>query len=225
MKQPRVGAASALMALSLTWWGCKGDPSEEVDAGSNASEGTATAGGTADESTGAPACASEDDRLLYANEGVLVAPMLLENADGLGFDVAGSRTAEMGTLTLSFTTTCEGPLHVWALVWDANGGNDPDNADSIYVQVDGGEEQAWLYGCDTDGPDQLWHWLPVLGWTMNGCEHDPFVVETLPAGDHTIVIRGREGGVGGLDIAAIAAVVVSHVEDTDPSAFYEVPED
>jgi hypothetical protein len=220
-----MGAVYALVALSLTWSGCTTEPSGEGDAGSEGSEGTATGGGTADDSSGQAACAEQDDQLLFANEGVLVAPMALEQATELGIDVVGSRTPEMGTVTMTFTTTCEGPLHLWAAVWDANGGNDPDNADSIYVQVDDGEERAWLYGCETDGPDQLWHWLPVRAWTMNGCEHDPFVVEALPAGDHTIVIRGREGGVGGLDIAAIAAVVVSHVEATDPSTLYAFPEE
>lgn len=214
------------MALSLTWMGCKTDPMGQGDAGSEGdeSEGTASEGGTADGSTGAPACTTEDDQLLWASDGMLVAPMALEDATGLGIQVAGSRTPEMGTLTLSFSTTCEGPLHLWAMVWDSMGGIDPENADSIYVQVDGGEERAWLYGCDTDGPDMLWHWLAVRAWTMNGCDHDPFVVEALPAGDHTIVLRGREGGVGGIDIAALGAVVVSHVEETDPSTFYEIPE-
>ena len=222
MKQPRTGAVFALMALSLTWSGCKEDPSEATEEGAETEEGTATEGGTAD-SSGEPACTIEDDQLLFASEGDLVAPMLLEDADGLGIQVAGSRTGEMGTLTLSFSTTCEGPLYLWGYVWDSSGGVDPENADSLYVQVDAGEEQAWLYGCETDGPDMLWHWLAVEAWSMNGCEHEPFAVETLPAGDHTIVIRGREGGTGGIDIAALAAMVVSHVEDTDPSTFYEPP--
>jgi hypothetical protein len=198
----------------------------EGEGGHDGTEGTAaTAGGTADGSSGAAACGSEDDQLLWANEGVLVAPMGLEQAGLLGIDVVGSRTPEMGTLTLTFTTACAGPLHLWALVWDASGGVDPDNADSIYVQVDDGEEQAWLYGCDTAGPDQRWHWLPVRAWTMNACAHDPFVVEGLAAGEHTIVVRGREGGTGGIDIAALAAVVVSHVPDTDPSTLYAIPEE
>jgi hypothetical protein len=188
------------------------------------SGGTASEGGTADGSSGAPACTVEDDQIMFASDGALLAPMALEDATDLGIDVAGSRTPEMGTLTLSFSTTCEGPLHLWAMVWDSSGGIDPENADSIYVQVDGGEEWPWLYGCDTDGPDMMWHWLPVRAWTMEECDHEPFVVEGLPAGDHTVVIRGREGGVGGIDIAAIGAVVVSHVETTDPSTFYEIPE-
>lgn len=198
----------------------------EGDGGSASEEsgGTASEGGTADGSSGAPACTVEDDQILFATDGTLLAPMALEDATGLGIRVAGSRTPEMGTLTLSFSTTCEGPLYLWALVWDSMGGIDPENADSIYVQVDGGQEWPWLYGCDTDGPGELWHWLQVRAWTMEACEHDAFVVEGLPAGDHTVVIRGREGGVGGIDIAAIGAVVVSHVETTDPSPFFEIPE-
>jgi hypothetical protein len=225
MERPRTGALSALIALSTIWGtGCK-DPEEEVSETSGASEeGTASEGGTADASSGEPACTDQDDQVLFASEGVLVSPMELENAGALGIEVVGSRTPEMGTLTLEFTTTCDGPLHLFAMVWDANGGVDPDNADSVYVQIDDDEEQAWLYGCDTDGPDQLWHWLPMKAWTMTQCDHDPFMVESLPAGVHTITFRGREGGVGGLDIAALAAVVVSHVEDTDPSPFFPIPE-
>jgi len=226
MTQPRTGAACALIALfTLMPAGCTQDPMGMGEVGED-TEGTtaATEGGTADDSTGAAACGSEDDQILFTNEGVLVDPMILGFAEILGIDVARSGTPEMGTVTMTFTTTCEGPLHLWALVWDSMGGIDPENADSIYVQVDDGEERAWLYGCDTDGPNERWHWLPVEAWTMTQCDHDPFVVETLPAGEHTIVIRGREGGVGGVDVAAIAAVVVSHVPETDPSPFFPIPE-
>jgi len=223
MKQPRMGATFALIALSLTWSGCKTEPSE-AEAGSEGSEGTATASETADGSSGAAPCTNEDDQILWAADGMVVAPMALEDATALDLQVAGSRTPEMGTLTLELTTTCEGPIHMWAMVWDANGGIDPENADSIYVQLDDYEERAWIYGCDTDGPDMLWHWLSVRAWNEDGCEHEPYVIESLPVGEHTITIRGREGGVGGIDIAAFAAMVVSHVEDTDPAAFYEIPE-
>jgi hypothetical protein len=80
----------------------------------------------------------------------------------LGIDVARSGTSEMGTVTMAFTTRCDGPLHLWALVWDAIGGPSMENADSLYVSVDGGEEQAWLYGCVTEEDvDTRWRWLPV----------------------------------------------------------------
>lgn len=226
MERPRTGAFRALIALIAAWTtGCT-EPSSEVEETSGATEqGTASEGGSADApSSGEPACTDQDDQVLWANEGTVVAPMEVNFADALEIEVVGSRTPEMGTLTLEFTTTCEGPLHLFGMVWDANGGIEPDNADSIYVQVDDEEEQAWLWGCDTDGPDQRWHWLPIRAWTMTGCEQDPFVVESLPAGLHTITFRGREGGVGGIDIAALAAVVVSHVEETDPSSFFPIPE-
>jgi hypothetical protein len=208
----------------MTGTGCTTNPMGQGEGGSEATEGTASEGGTADASSGEPACTDQDDQVLFASEGMLVSPMELEDADAIGIEVVGSRTPEMGTLTLSFTTTCEGPLHLFAMVWDSNGGIEPENADSVYVQIDDEEEQAWLYGCDTDGPDQLWHWLPMKAWTMTECDQEPLMVESLPAGEHTITFRGREGGVGGLDIAAIAAVVVSHVEDTDPSPFFPIPE-
>lgn len=224
MMTPRTGLISALVALLLTAGGCKPD-SNEGEEGTEGSESTASGGGTADDSTGAMVCGAEDDQVMFAVDGELLPPMELGLAGILGIEVARSGTSEMGTLTMTFATTCEGPLHLWALVWDAYGGVDPENADSLYVQVDGGEEQAWLYGCVTDGPNETWHWLPVESWTMTQCQHDPFVVETLAPGEHSIVIRSREGGVGGIDVAAIAAVVVSHVPETDPTPFFPIPEE
>src|SRR5690606_34780901 len=103
---------------------------------------------------------------------------------------------EMGTLTVGINTMCPGPLHVWALVWDEQGGVEPQNADSLYISLDGSEESAWLYGCDTaDETDFTWWWLPVRAWTMTECGHDPLVY-AVSAGDHQIVVRSREGGIG-----------------------------
>lgn len=224
MNKLRIRALCALIAPITPWMqGCKEPEPEVEDGGGSAEDGTVTDGGTADGSSSEAACAEQDDQVLFSSDGMIVAPMELNAAENLGIDVAGSRTPEMGTLTLTFTTTCDGPLHLWAMVWDANGGIDPENADSVYYQVDEQEEQAWIWGCDTDGPDQMWHWLPMQQWTEE-CEQEPFVIESLPAGEHTLVFRGWEGGVGGIDIAAIAAVVVSHVEDTDPSPYFEIPE-
>jgi hypothetical protein len=225
MMTPRTELFFALIALSLTTWGCTPDPTGEGEEGTGASDDTATGGGTVDDSTGAMACGTEDDQVMFAVDGELLPPMELGDAGVLGIQVARSGTSEMGTLTMTFATTCEGPLHLWALVWDAFGGVDPENADSLYVQVDGGEEQAWLYGCVTDGVNETWHWLPMEAWTMTQCQHDPFVVETLAAGEHSIVIRSREGGAGGIDVAAIAAVVVSHDPETDPTPFFPIPEE
>ncbi len=225
MIMPRKGLSRALMALllPLPLAGCKTDPMGTGDTGTEDTAGTASEAGSGD-STGAPACGAEDDQLLLAYEGELLPPMELGFADILNIEVARSGTSEMGTLTLTFATECEGPLHLWALVWDAYGGIDPENADSIYVQVDDGEERAWLYGCVTDGANEQWHWLPVEGWTETGCDHEPLVVEDVPAGEHRIVIRSREGGVGGIDVAAIAGVVVSHVPETDPFPLFPIPE-
>src|SRR5690606_8276372 len=117
----------------------------------------------------------------------------------------------------------EGPLFLWALVWDSTGGVEPENADSLYVGVEGGDEQARLYGCATEqGVDERWWWLPVQRWTMTGCDHEPMVLE-LPAGEHSVAIRTREGG-GDIDVAAIAAVVVSHDFGLDPSPFFPLEE-
>jgi hypothetical protein len=196
---------------------------EVGETGSDAS-GTASAGETADAS-GEPGCTNPDTQVLFANEGMLMPPMELGFAEILGIEVARSGTSEMGTLTMTFTTTCDGPLQLWALVWDSVGGPTPENADSIYVSIDGVEEQPWLYGCVTEaGVNEQWRWLPVEAWTMTQCGHEP-VASDLVAGEHTIVVRSREGGSGGADVAAIGAVVVSHDPEIDPAPFFPIPEE
>lgn len=223
MMQPRMGIGFAMFALGLA---CTPNTSSGGGTETGEASGTMSEGGTEDGSTGSSACALDQDaQVTWANQGTLVPPMELGFADILGIDVARSGTSEMGTVTMAFTTTCDGPLHLWALVWDSIGGETMDNADSIYVSVDGGEEQAWLYGCHSEeGVNTQWRWLPVEAWTMTQCDHAAFVIDSLPAGEHSIVVRGREGGSGGIDVAAIAAVVVSHDPQTDPAPFFEIPE-
>ncbi|MCA9706852.1 MAG: hypothetical protein KDK70_13450 [Myxococcales bacterium] len=209
-----IGIATACFAL----WACT--PNESGNDASGASSDDTAAGS---DSSGMPACTDPDSQVLWANEGMLMPPMELGFADSLGFDVARSLSPEAGTLTLSFTTNCGGPLYVFGLLWDATGGSDTENADSLYLSIDGGEELTWLYGCSTvTGVDDQWYWLPLEQWTMANCEHLPPELD-LPAGDHTIVVRNREQGAG-VDVAAIGALVVSHDPGVDLNQYHDLTE-
>lgn len=211
-----IGVAAAWVALLTA---C---PSESGGSGTDSSGPSESTGTDAGSSSGA-SCADAESQVLFAYEGTLVDPMGLGPADTLGFDVARSLIEEMGTVTLEFTTTCAGPIYMWALLWDQTGGNEMDNADSLYFALDGGEEQTWLYGCSTtEGTDETWWWLGAETWAMSGCDHQPLELE-LPAGDHTLVIRNREPGAG-QNVAALGAVVVSHDPDADPNTFVELSE-
>lgn len=231
MTRPTIGTGIGLaFALAL---GCSpntsGNGGTDGEDPSGSGSGSASASDTTngEGSTGAATCtnADQDTQITFANQGTLVPPMELGFADILGIDVARSGTSELGTVTMPFTTTCNGPVHLWALVWDAVGGVTNENADSLYVTIDDGDEQAWIYGCVTEeGVDQRWRWLPLESWTMTQCNHIPFVVD-LPPGEHTIVVRSREGGSGGIDVAAIAGVVISHDPQTDPSPFFPIPDE
>ncbi len=207
-----LGVAFAWTALAA---GCPGgdDAPAETEGGSTA--------GTAGSSSGEPACEPET-QALYADAAMLTEPMSLGEAEMLQRDVARSHMADMGTMTMEFSTTCAGPIYVWALVWDHNGGIEPENPDSLYITIDDGEEQTWIYGCGTDeDTDMRWWWLPVDAWSGSECDHAPLELD-LPEGDHTIVIRNREDGVD-VDVAAIAAVVVSHDMEADPTEFIAPP--
>jgi hypothetical protein len=172
-------------------------------------------------SSGEMMCTDDDSQVLWATEGMLTAPMELALADSLGFDVARSLMAEQGSLTLSFTLACDGPLHMFALVWDMTGSNEPENADSLYISVDGGEEVTWLYGCSTVADDdERWWWLPIEVWTMSNCDHVPIELD-LAAGEHTITLRNREQGAA-IDVAAIAGVVVSHDQGVDLNQYHDL---
>lgn len=216
-----IGAAVFLLAA------CQPDAEGEgEDAAASASgddSGTAgTADGSGSGSSGEPACEDPEAAVLWAEDGTVMEPMAIADGDALGVDVARSWSPEQGTLLLEFSTECDGPIYLWALVWDMVGGT-MDNADSLYFTIDDGDEQTWLYGCTTPGSSQgQWSWIGMEAWTEDGCFHDPLALE-LAAGDHTILFRNREGGMGP-NVAAIGGVVWSHDPNADPVQFLEPPE-
>lgn len=190
-----------------------GDSAETEAAATEAASGTAADSGQA-------ACTDPETTVLWAEDGEVVEPMAIALAPGLGnIGVARSWIEGMGTLSVNFTTTCDGPLYVWMLAWDRVGGVE-DNADSHFVTIDDGEETEWLYGCNTPVTSPgLWQWSVIDRWTGEGCQHEPLELE-LAAGEHTIVVRNREEGAG-QDVAAIVGLVVSHDPDADPLIFLD----
>lgn len=177
--------------------------------------------GTSGDSTGAPTCDDPDTMVLWAADGELGGLMGFGVSEELGgIEVARSWAAGDGTLTLRFELACEGPVYLWALVYDRVGGVMMENADSFFVALDDDAESVWWYGCDTpSGEEFVWQWDSLGVWTETACDHDPLVPD-LGAGQHALTLRNRENGLDN-NVAAIAAVVVSHDPTIDPLQFLD----
>ncbi|MEX1361496.1 MAG: hypothetical protein AB1Z98_00095 [Nannocystaceae bacterium] len=219
------------------------DTSESSNEGSDSSAGpsTATESGTTPSSdgdstsadgsgdattTGQPGCSDPETTLLLAADGELTGDMALHEWPDWSFDYVRAYGPD-GSLTLSFDLECGGPLFLWALVYDLLGDeamvqnpenpSSPfagDNADSLFVAVDG-QEQPWLYGCNTPADETyVWQWSEIQASPEEDCDHVDLELD-LPPGGHTIVIRNRESGMG-LNGMGIAAVALSHDPDTEP---------
>ena len=197
-----------------------GGAEESTAADSAETEAAATEGASGTASSGEEACTDPETMVLWAEDGEVVDPMAIALAPGLGnIGVARSWIEGMGTLTLEFTTACDGPLYVWMMAWDRMGGEE-ENADSHFITIDEGEEVEWLYGCNTPAESPgMWQWSIIESWTGDGCNHDTLELD-LPAGDHSIVVRNREEGAG-QNVAAIVGVVVSHDPLVDPLIYLD----
>jgi len=139
--------------------------------------------------------------------------------------MARSYAADAGSASFSFELACPTTVSFLGLVWDYQAGATPQNPDSYYFSVDGlpVPEAVWAYGCTTTGlADQTWSWQQVSSWTMMDCDSTPFEVE-LAAGTHEITLLNREAG-GGIDAAAIIAIVVTEDPSFDPNTFYDPAE-
>lgn len=197
-----------------------GGTETSVSPESSEDDAATSAGGTGG-SSGEPACEEPDTQVLWAADGELMDPMGFGMSDELGgIAVARSWAAEQGTLTLRFELACDGPVYLWGLVYDQVGGTMVDNADSFYVATDDDPESIWFYGCDSPVDTMyLWQWSQIDAWNEIGCDSTPLVLD-LPAGEHALRFRNREGGVD-TNVAVIAAVVVSHDPTTDPLQYLD----
>lgn len=193
---------------------------------SSTGEGTETGIPAMEESssTGEP-CGLELPALLWVEAATITAPMGLEVVPILPDMplMARSYAADAGTVTFEIELSCPTDLTVFGLVWDHVEGAEPQNADSYYVTIDGlpVTEPVWAYGCQTMGlgPDS-WSWQQLTEWTGVGCNTNPYDI-MLDAGLHELTFRNREAGSGGIDAAAIVAIVVTDDPNFDPSALYD----
>lgn len=220
------GKYTFLVVGSLTL-ACQPNSGSSGQSGAGSGEsgsGSDVSGSGEEASSGSAACEDPGTQVLWAFQGEALEPMELvpsETFDGL--DVARSWQGGLGTLTLEFATECSGPVYLWTFAWDEVGGTETDNADSFYVMIDEDEEFTWQYGCNTpaSAAQGRWAWLPIQVGAEEGCEQLDLALD-LEAGDHAIVYRNRENGVG-INVAAMVGVVVSRDPFADPYQFLEPP--
>lgn len=160
--------------------------------------------------TGMPACPMPYSQTVLAKDATLVPPMVLGMSNAEQALVAFSPTAEMGIANFAIELPCEAQVAVWARVQDLRDGinmsNDPD---SLYPHVDNQPEQGWLYGCQTEGLSDGYHWLRVrMGTPGAPCNTFQDLTPQLAAGAHTISFRNREPQYGSA-AAAISRVLVT----------------
>lgn len=210
-------------------------PSTATESGTTpGSDGESTSGSTDGSgdvtTTGEPGCSDPETELLRASGGALTGDMALHTWPTWGEKNQYVRSyGPDGDLTLEFDLECGGPLFLWALVFDLLGDEavvqDPqdrsqefagDNADSLFVTIDDQEqEQPWLYGCNTPADaTYLWQWSQIEASPEQDCNQVALDLDLLP-GEHTIVIRNRESGMG-VNGMGIFAVVLSHDPDIEP---------
>jgi hypothetical protein len=201
--------------------------SSSDDGSSSGTDGTSETSTAAvnDESTTEDACGADLPALLWVEDATVTLPMDVAIVSILPDTplMARSYTAELGAVTFEIDLSCPTELTVFGLVWDLVEGAEPQNADSYYVTVDGlpVPEPTWAYGCETMGlGNESWSWQPLSVWTGMGCSSVPYGI-VLDAGLHELTFRNREGGSGGIDAAAIAAIVVTDDPAFDPSTLYD----
>lgn len=202
-----------------------GSSSSDEGSTSGTSDASETSAGVmSDGSSSGEPCGLELPMLLWAEDATVTAPMQLAVAEYLPDMpmMARSYAAEAGTVTFEVVLSCPAELTVFGLVWDFTEGAEPQNADSYYVTVDGLPipEPVWAYGCETVGlGSESWSWQTLTEWTGIGCASNPYDI-VLGAGAHEITLRNREEG-GGINAAAIAAIVVTDDPGLDPATLYD----
>lgn len=166
-----------------------------------------------------PPCPDVEESIIWADEGMLTAPMQLAVATGLPTMplYAYSEEAEMGSITVEAVLECDATIYGWALVLDPSPGIGGDDPDSYYVSLDGGPELPWEYGCAFASGDPEWRWVAI---DPLGCGDTPMGLP-VSSGPHQLTARNiepaNEGVTGG-----IAAVFLSTDQGSDPNVFFPV---
>ncbi|MBA3709295.1 MAG: FecR domain-containing protein, partial [Planctomycetes bacterium] len=130
--------------------------------------------------------------LISEAEGVhLDAPMtVVRDVTASGGAFVETPTAETGELRWTFSRPRGGPCRLWALV------RAPDSTnDSFYAAIDGGPES--IFDVAESRWSSRWQWSPVCERIVDQMRPNaitptrPLIVP-LDAGEHTLVLRGRE---------------------------------
>jgi hypothetical protein len=146
--------------------------------------------------------------IALVEDAVVVAPMEKFMSDMEEALVAISTVAEAGTVTFTIDLECDGVYSLWGRALDLEKGAHPNDPDSFYVQVDGGPESTWVYGCQTEDLVENYNWLRVRAWG-NNCMNPVDVTPTLTAGSHTFRFRNREAG-NQNEVAALSRIVLTN---------------
>ena len=190
--------------------------------------GSTTGGGgtSTGATTGGPVCPMPlppTTTSLWADEGVLTAPMMLAMSDVLPGKpmYAFSEVKDQGVIEWSFDVECAGDYYFWGLVWDGKAGTHTKDPDSFFFSVDDSQEVEWNYGCTSgaeDWDDGVWGWSQVED-SGSGCNGAPIIYATLDPGPHKVRVRNREKNEGEA-VAAIALMLVTSDPNLDPYTVY-----
>lgn len=145
-----------------------------------------------------------------AGDATLFKPMQLGTFQGSQYAFSLSQGA--GAVRFTFDVACPSTYRLFGRVRDDDPGVhtccDPD---SFNVEVPGGLQHEWFYGCDTTTAG--WSWAQVeAGENVATCGEAPAVLVTLSAGTHEFTLGNREPAEGGAH-AGISELVLTN----DPS--------
>jgi hypothetical protein len=131
---------------------------------------------------------------------------------------AFSEIAELGTVTFDVDLPCDDTYYLWGRVWDADAGTGNNDPDSYYVSIDGGNDQTWFYGCQTEGEGDGWSWQIMKAGTLNAnCNSAVDITASLPAGTVQVKLRNREVANFNDDSAHVARILVTNDANYVPS--------
>jgi hypothetical protein len=199
-----------------------GDGTTTTGATTTTGDDTTTTGvdmttGLPDQTTGPDPCESVSKVKVLALDATISEPMVkVVSMMGNEGTVVYSQVAEMGTADFAVSLECPGEYAVWARVLDQNPGINGSDPDSFHLRIDGGVEQTWFYGCQTDGMSSGYRWLRT-GILDTPCNESVALTPNLTAGTHNFMFRNREASNGFGHVAALSRLLVTTDMDYVPT--------
>jgi hypothetical protein len=182
-----------------------------IPPGADADDGRFDLGSGATDDGSLPTdCAQPSTLELQIEDANVVAPMTTTDVDGVGL-AAYSPDSDAGELQFTVDVACPGTYYLHGFVADGwSGVHSWGDPDSYYVSWPSGGT-TWFYGCQTEGLDEGWRWLPVMHGVEGGyCDEVTRAELTLGEGPNVITVRNREGMTWDGYVAAIARLVVTN---------------